>query len=218
MVKQLLFLLLLFTGPVCFGQDPEEDAIHLKSKRRDLWYADSSFHLPPQQTAGKEGQMTPTRVRDTKLLEKAAGVLGYLIGALILGALIYAFYNFLKQQNPKKTKPERSEESAPETAEELCRTDFSSRIKAAESQGDFRLAIRYRYLQLLQELAKQSLIRYEKNKTNKQYAEEIKNHKWGADFHKATRYYNFVWYGGHLPDIENYQYVAAHFQKMPPHE
>lgn len=218
MVKQLLLLLLIFTGPACFGQGMEEDAVNLKNKRRDLWYADSSFSQTPLQAGSMEEGRTKTRVRDTKLLKKMASVLGYVMGALIAGALIYAFYNFLKEQNHKKTKLQRDDEPAPETAGDLSQTDFSARIQTAEAQGNFRLALRYRYLQLLQEFAKQSLIRYEKNKTNKQYAEEIKNHKWGPDFHKATQYYNFVWYGEHLPDEENYQRLAAHFKKMLPHE
>lgn len=221
MVKNLLLFLLLLSGPVSFAQSPETDALELKNRRRDLWYADSSFHQLPSELSGEQATGTKQkRAADTQLLKKITSALGYLTGALILAALGYAFYSFSKNNTPKNTLPKNNLPSEPtlETVEDLYGIDFISHIKAAEDHHDFRLALRYHYLRLLQEFSRQSLIRYEKGKTNKQYAEEIKNHKWGPDFLLATRYYNFVWYGGHAIDRDNYHQLAGHFKKILPYE
>lgn len=215
-MKKLLFLLLLFTGPVSLAQSLPEDAHKLKTNRRDLWYADSSFASLPLNGSSTEAGTVQTR--NTPLLKKITGVLGYFTGAMILAALIYAFYSFSQTPKNKKTKTEKHEEDHIDTAESLYQADFLSRIRTAEAGRHFRLALRYHYLRLLQEFSRQSLIRYEKDKTNKQYAEEIKNHKWGPDFLLATRYYNFVWYGERTLDEENYRPLAAHFKKMLPYE
>lgn len=221
MVRNLLIFLLIFSGPVSFAQSLETDALELKNRRRDLWYADSSFHQLPSEVSGEqETGAKRKRAADNTLLKKITGALGYLTGALILAALGYAFYSFSKNNALKKPVSKNSlpQEPTLETAEDLYGIDFISHIKAAEDHHDFRLALRYHYLRLLQEFSRQSLIRYEKGKTNKQYAEEIKNHKWGPDFLLATRYYNFVWYGEHAIDRENYHQLAGHFKKMLPYE
>lgn len=220
MVKRLLLLLLVFTGPACLAQGPEEDAIKLKNSREDLWYADSSFAQSSQHLNQEAEAKAKKRMRDTRILEKVATLLGYLIGGLILAALAYAFYYFTKNKikSPPKKRLQKSDDPLIETVEDLYQTDFVSRIASAEASGNLRLALRFYYLRLLQEFTKQSLLRYEKNKTNKQYAEEIKNHKWGPDFYRATQYYNFVWYGEHALDKENYTHLVSHFKKMLPYE
>lgn len=217
MVKKILLLLLLLSGPVSLGQDLADDAITLKNKRRDLWYADSSF-IHAQSPGGKKVSKAQKRTASPELLKKVIGTLSYIIGGLILAALVYAFYNFIKTQKRRNTKTQETGDDNIETAEGLYEADFTPRIKAAETAENFRQALRYHYLRLLQEFSKQSLIRYEKNKTNQQYAEEIKNHKWGPDFRLATRYYNFVWYGEHPLDEESYHRLVSHFKKMLPHE
>ncbi|MCD8538617.1 MAG: DUF4129 domain-containing protein [Leadbetterella sp.] len=218
MVKRILLLFLVLSGPVSFGQYLADDAADLKRKRRDLWYADSSFTHSPPNTATTEENTTQKRTVSSGVLKKITGVLGYLMGGLILAALIYAFYLFSTKTRSTKPKTQKLREENAQTAEDLHETDFTSKIAAAESKGNYRQALRYYYLRLLRELSKQSLIRYEKDKTNKQYAEEIKNHKWGPDFRLATRYYNFVWYGEHPLDKESYQRLVTHFKKMLPHE
>lgn len=216
MVRILLFLLLLAPGPA-FPQSTVDNAAELKDRRSDLWYADSSFYLPPESAPQQAATgAAPSKRTDTRLLKTIATPLGYLIGILIAGTLVYAFYDFTR----KNKKPETGNRPSGdiEMAENLHRADFGNLIKSAETSGDFRLALRYHYLQLLQVFSRQRLIRYEKNKTNRQYADEIKNHKWGPAFRKATRYYNFVWYGEHPLPEENYYLLAEHFRKMPPYE
>lgn len=218
MVKQILLLLLILSGPASSGQNLADDVVTLKNKRRDLWYADSSFTQAPG-SGNKKVSKVQKRTANPELLKKVMGTLSYLIGALILVALAYAFYNFSTVKKPSKPQKQGGgEEEGIETVDNLYQVDFISGIAAAEANGNFRQALRYYYLLLLREFSKQSLIRYEKNKTNQQYAEEIKNHKRGPDFRLATRYYNFVWYGERPLDEENYQRLVAHFKKLLPHE
>lgn len=158
------------------------------------------------------------RTASPELLKKVIEILSYITVGLILAALVYAFYNFTKTPKRRNAKTQETGEDNIETAEGLYQVNFAPRIRAAETDGNFRQALRYHYLRLLQEFSKQSLIRYEKNKTNQQYTEEIKNHKWGPDFRLATRYYNFVWYGEYPLDEESYHRLVPHFKKMLPHE
>lgn len=219
-MKQLFLFLLIVSGAASFAQRPSEDAQKLKNSRRDLWYADSSFARSDQNKDTNEGATTQKRTPDSRMLNKITAVLGGLVGALILGALGYAFYTF---SNPGKKKQKKEKTKAPdspaiETADALHQTDFTALIQAAETRNDYRLALRYHYLRLLQEFSRQGLIRYEKNKTNRQYAEEIRHHKWGPDFQLATRYYNFVWYGEYPLHEDSYRSLVIHFNKMLPYE
>lgn len=211
MVKRIF--LLLFIGLPASGQNLSEEAEMLKKEQADLWYADSSFTgSSAPQTRYRESTASRKRIRNPEWLKKVVHLSGYITGFFILYLLVYAFYKFSKS---KESSPEADR---PEATESLQDTDFTAAIKAAEAEGNFRQAIRYHYLQLLQEFSRQSLIRLEKNKTNQQYVEEIKHHKWGDDFRRATDYYNFVWYGEHPLDAPHYEQLISHYKKMLPHE
>ena len=200
------------------AQTPSEDARKLKKSEDALWYADRSFINSPDGTESSEDEKSGKRAKifDPKTAENIVKALGYLVGFAILGALIYAIYSFSGNKRQKKLNSQNEEIDTEniETEEDLHKLDFLQKIKKTE---DYRMAIRYYYLWLLQDLSKGGLIKFEKNKTNRQYAEELRNHKKAADFNVCTRYYNFVWYGEYPVSTELYEEIVSHFKRLLPH-
>ncbi len=80
--------------------------------------------------------------------------------------------------------------------EKLSRdTDYQRLVNAAIRDKNYRLAIRYHYLQSLQKMAEKSLIEYTPDKTNYEYLREISGKKFKTDFAGLTRNYEYAWYG-----------------------
>lgn len=208
-----------FIGLQLKAQSPSDDAQKLKKSEDALWYADRSFINSPNEGETSEDKKgnDRTKIFNPKTAESILTALGYLMGIAILGALIYAVYSFSGSKRQKKTAAQNDEVDIEniENKEDLHKLDFLQKIKTAENH---RLAVRYHYLWLLQDLSKGGLIKFEKNKTNAQYAIELKNHKKASDFNICTRDYNFVWYGEYAVTKEMYEEIVGHFRKLLPYE
>ncbi len=70
-----------------------------------------------------------------------------------------------------------------------------SRFAEARSQGDYRLAIRYLYIMLLQHLDSINLIELKRGKTNKQYCMELGSKTNDYNLPEITNEYEAVWFG-----------------------
>tara|TARA_R110002072_G_scaffold302685_1_gene487365 strand:+ start:68046 stop:68801 length:756 start_codon:yes stop_codon:yes gene_type:complete len=89
--------------------------------------------------------------------------------------------------------------------------------EALESQ-DFRLALRYRYLLVLQHLIERKLIIWKSSKTNFDYQKELAESPFRAPFTEVTRIYNFVWYGHFDLDAKAYgelEQAFNHLDQLP---
>ncbi|AXG70482.1 hypothetical protein KORDIASMS9_02722 [Kordia sp. SMS9] len=86
-------------------------------------------------------------------------------------------------------------------------TDFNALIKEATTQSDFRLAIRYQYLNMLKRLSAAELIAFDPEKTNLDYTYEIQNEGLREQFQYTSYLYNYIWYGEF--EIDKAQYEKA---------
>ncbi|WP_204346527.1 DUF4129 domain-containing protein [Psychroserpens algicola] len=89
----------------------------------------------------------------------------------------------------------------------IYQTDFQSLIKSAESENNYRLAIRYYYLWLLKILSEAEIIDYDVEKTNSDYYLEIKKEATKKEFSYTSYLYNYIWYGEF--DIDELQFKKA---------
>ena len=89
----------------------------------------------------------------------------------------------------------------------LHQANFEQLIQEKLAQKDYRLAIRFYYLYLLKKMSDQKIIDWEVNKTNSDYAYEIKNEIQKSKFEKLSYLYEYIWYGEF--EIEETQYLQA---------
>jgi hypothetical protein len=74
-------------------------------------------------------------------------------------------------------------------------SDFERLIREALQQRNYRLAVRYHFLQVLHTLAEKGHVQLAADKTNYNYVHEIKNVTLQKDFAALTLNYEYVWYG-----------------------
>jgi hypothetical protein len=90
-------------------------------------------------------------------------------------------------------------------------TDFNTLIASAVENKDYRLAIRFQYLNMLKKLNDAEVIAYDPEKTNFEYTYEIKNDATREQFQYTSYIYNYVWYGEFEIDEVQYQHVKDSF-------
>lgn len=97
--------------------------------------------------------------------------------------------------------------------EDIHELDFDKLLTSAETEGNYRLAIRLGYLHVLKQLTDQGLIRWQPDKTNHDYLFELPAGPLPAAFRELTRQFDYVWYGEH-DDLTPAHYAQARATRL----
>ncbi|MCC3152689.1 DUF4129 domain-containing protein [Hymenobacter sp. BT770] len=95
------------------------------------------------------------------------------------------------------------------TTEDIHEVDFTARIAEAEAAGNFRLATRLGYLEVLKHLTVRGHIQWQPDKTNHAYLAELAAGSLREAFRGATRQFEYVWYGELRLNAALYQQARA---------
>lgn len=137
----------------------------------------------------------------------------WLLAIFFVGFILYKLFlsDFLFRKNiaPKKSFVEEKEE---EDVSDI--SVYDRRILKAEMDKNFRLAIRYFYLQTLQILSGKGSIQLSPDKTNYQYVRELSSMPYQNDFAGITLNYEYVWYGKFEISEEVYQKLRKDFKSL----
>ncbi len=82
-----------------------------------------------------------------------------------------------------------------ESLENIHEIDFDAEIEKAVSQHNYRLAVRMLYLKCLKQLSDATLIKWQPEKTNSAYINELNDVVKRTAFKLLTRQFEYVWYG-----------------------
>lgn len=145
-------------------------------------------------------------------------ILPYIIVTALLAFIIWLFYKL----NPGASlfTPKKKPEVYLTEEEEIIKTkDIGKLLEKALLNKEYRLAIRYSYLEVIKLLTEAQIIDYEANKTNKEYLNEIQENLLKKDFQQVTFIYNHSWYGKFPISVETYQkaeIIFSSFKKIIP--
>ncbi len=129
---------------------------------------------------------------------------------ILIGAVLYLVYILISEGGTglftrgKNHAIDRFEDI---TAENIEHADIHTLIKQAEDNKDYRLAVRYYYLLTLKTLSLKNHIKFEDDKTNAEYLNEISEKPFSEGFSYASYLYNYIWYGKF--NVEKLQYSKA---------
>lgn len=131
----------------------------------------------------------------------AVGVLAAIVKAIpwiVLGLLLFFILKFFLKVNTRNATDVL--ETIPSIQltndEELINNmQLNELIAQAIQVKDYRLAVRFHYLLILQKLTDKELIVWQQEKTNEDFIREVAKLKIASDFTEITQLYDFVWYG-----------------------
>ncbi|MCF6167866.1 DUF4129 domain-containing protein [Lutibacter sp.] len=147
----------------------------------------------------------------------AKGLFASILSALpyvILGVVLFLLLKFFLKVNLKSssiTSKNNPVVSITEEEELIKSKDISKLIEQAIQQKNYRLAVRYYYLNILKQLENKELIIWEQQKTNEDYTKEIAQKNIQHVFANLTRLYDFVWYGNFVINEVEFARVELDF-------
>lgn len=133
---------------------------------------------------------------------------------LLLAGLGYLIYRMLGDVNMRKrTKGEEEEQDEINISEieeeQLVAGGVSlTLLQRAENAGQFDVAVRLLYIQLLKELQDGGLIKYRRDFSNRDYQNQLRSSAFLNDFRDVTADYERYWYGKY--PIERLSYRLVH--------
>ncbi|HBX53234.1 MAG: hypothetical protein A2309_06360 [Bacteroidetes bacterium RIFOXYB2_FULL_35_7] len=135
--------------------------------------------------------------------------------AIIIGLLVLLILKILKVK-PQALfyKNKTTSFNAEEVNIDIHEINIEEQIENAISVRNYRLAVRFLYLQLLKKLHTENLIEWAANKTNYDYYFEIRNTKYSDLFFKLSRIYEYVWYGKFEADESLFMQTKDSFHKF----
>ena len=148
------------------------------------------------------------------------GKLGELLQTLLVIAAIagigYGIYRML--QEPRNRSILRAQDGVEITEANLDHylheTDLDRFLRAALANGNYALAIRLYYLQTIKDLSARGAIRWAKEKTNRDYLREMRNHPQHDAFRSATRTFERVWYGNEGLKADEFARMEPQFKSL----
>ncbi|MCC4230580.1 DUF4129 domain-containing protein [Zunongwangia profunda] len=150
----------------------------------------------------------------------AGSIFGFIIKLvpyiLLIGVICLIIWLFTRM-NPGKDilqQPQTAKVHLDDEEEIIQNADIPSLINTAIENGQYRMAVRYYYLQALKELDLKNFIEFEAQKTNNDYISEITNEQLNRLFRKGTRVYNFIWYGDFQVSKEDFLLAEKGFSEL----
>jgi hypothetical protein len=198
------------------------------TKEEAFWYAnyhqqkDGSHKGPGNMPVAKTDSLKTKQVQTneddndwspSKLSDNFRIFLWILMGAVFVGIII-AFLvsnNALFASRSKKIEQATSEEDLPE---DITTVGFDQLVQKAKADGNYRLAIRWLFLQLLKDMNAKDLLQYSKDKTNMDYLMEIKETRHRTAFSKAAFYFDYAWFGHFEVNEDQYNQVESEIRSL----
>jgi hypothetical protein len=101
-----------------------------------------------------------------------------------------------------------------ESLENIHDINFDDAIEEAINKHNYRLAVRLLYLKCLKQLSDASLIKWQPEKTNNSYLNELADTDQKAIFNSLTRRFEYVWYGEFPIDGQAFSRINLQFQEF----
>lgn len=220
----------LLLGPL-LGQEKTPAEQYLQEKRnvpsfdKKEWadWEKKKTGLPYLEDIEKEtakGEKEGADEADDPILEKAffKGLSTFLL--IIIGIAI-AFF-LIRQLLGMKARPRNRKitrqgnveidlDQIEENLEEVILEDY---IQEAIQAGNFALATRLYYLDILKSLSKANHIKWKKDKTNRDYLNEMRSSLLFDKFQHITLIFENIWYGNRSIEGPSFRDIQPHFQSF----
>ncbi|WP_223598583.1 DUF4129 domain-containing protein [Chryseobacterium sp. GVT01B] len=142
-----------------------------------------------------------------------------LFAIILVGFLLYFIIKYIMGKDGnflfgKKNK--KLDLNVQELRENIHEINFPESIAKFEMAGDYRSAVRYQFLFILKKLSDKKLINWNPEKTNKDYAVELKAPHLKNDFSDLSYIFDYVWYGEFSIEEQSYQKFKNQYQAFKP--
>jgi len=156
----------------------------------------------------------PRRNVDLSGADFFSSIFGVIFWIIAIGLFGYLVYRLFLSNSSLLSRNRKNIASDIAIVEEENANDPDSLLRNAIKSGNYRLGVRYLYLQSLKRLSEKKFIEINTNKTNYEYVTEIRKHKFANEFASLTLQYEYVWYGEYPVDERLFEQIQSGFTQF----
>ncbi len=188
------------------------DTLHRIKKDKGFYYQRWLDSLLRSEEANMKKERK-TRDVDLSALNGIFTIFKILLWLLAAAVLVFIIYKLFLGKNALFLRNRKNIDAVMAVDEQTSATEYQQLIKNAELEKNYRLAVRYRYLQAISDLSEKEFIRPGADKTNYQYISELKKHavRAGTLFASLTVKYEYSWYGEYAVSEDLYAVLQRNF-------
>ena len=184
------------------------DSLVKKMQAEDaFWYANAEFKKENRKKQ-KESSYVPLARRSW---------FQTLLWLIIIGSFAGFIMWWLAGSNVglfrKKNRIISDDGEDPDT-DDIFAINYQKEIDRAANQGNYRLAIRLMFLQLLKTMSEKDIIQYKQGRTNLDFLGQLIATRYYPDFFRITRNYEYSWYGRFEVTKEAYTFIRNNFNNF----
>lgn len=138
----------------------------------------------------------------------------FIIAAIALIAYFLIGENLRRPKNKIITPTEDLELALENLDETFHESDLDRFIRQALEAKNYGLAIRLYYLAVIKELSEKHMIKWKRDKTNRDYIRELRQTPLAGPFKEMTRIFERVWYGNSQLDLTTFNILKPQFEKL----
>ncbi len=209
LIRPGLFLILILSNNYSgYAVDVTDAYIHskpgettLNKQRWEKLKEDYKYRSPKLDTSKNQNSTfrKPSLSFDSGLLR----VLSYLVIFLLITWIIYILVRYSIGRD-KRLQKINLDYNVTDEPTDISTLNIDLLLVEALKNGDYRLAIRLRFLALLQLLNQKKYIEWKRERTNQQYAQQLTGNNFQVDFRKICQIYELAWYGDYKIDETRY--------------
>ena len=143
-----------------------------------------------------------------------SSIFGVIFWIIAIGLFGYLVYRLFLSNSSFLSRNRKNIASDIAIIEEQNASDPDALLRNAIRSGNYRLAVRFLYLQSLKRLSEKKFIEINTNKTNYEYVSEIRRHKFANEFASLTLQYEYVWYGEYPVDERLFEQIQDGFTQF----
>jgi hypothetical protein len=200
----LLFVSALYSQSVPIQQGDWQKATQGLDYSRDLPKPPAKM---PNMNFGDGAAWTQQSAAWGKVLQIIAAVVAFL-------AIAYGIYRMMQAPTNKTIARDGVEITLENLEEYLHESDLDQFLRTAKAQGAFSLALRLYYLKIIKKLSEKKIVQWTRDKTNRDYVQELRQHARYQGFKNATQTYERVWYGNLSLNISEFERMEIDFQQL----
>ena len=137
-----------------------------------------------------------------------------LLWGIAIFAVVFIVYRLFLSERGLFAAPTRNKKLSVEEETVIDEEYLEQQLKDAIRKNNYRLAIRYLYLQTLSKMADKGWLQLSPDKTNYQYVQELNKSKFKNDFARITLHYEYAWYGNFRIGEEIFKPVHEAFEQF----
>ena len=190
------------------------DSLKKLQRQKEFVYVknlDSLLKLRQDEFLKSQKEMEPV---ETEPRGEGFPIFRILLWIIAIGVVLFIIYRLFLSERGLFAAPARNRNLLVEEEPVADEEYLDRQLKEAIRKNNYRLAIRFLYLQTLSKLADKGWLHLSPDKTNYQYVRELSKPQYRNEFARITLHYEYAWYGDFVIEEDIFKPVKQEFEQF----